>query len=637
MTTRALASLFGALAALTLAGPAGAATFTPTDDTFATTADPGTAYGTGQWIRVGSGTATRNAYFKFALTGLSGTVSKATLRVYTVTGGAGFSARAAASNAWSETTLNANNQPGYSPTVVGSVGSFPTNSWVAVDVTPLVSGNGTYSFALTSSSTTPMDFTAKEYGAANAPQLVVTTTTTPPPPPPPTGAPTVSGVGVSSVGPYSATVNWTTDQPSSSVVEYGTATSYGVWSAVDSTQVTSHSVTLNDLMFNKAYHFRVRSTNSAGTGTSADATFTTSTLPATARVSSVSSTKQFLLDKHPFFPIMQWLQCGSLLDTNVALGVDVFMGNSCSGTSNQSYLDQIRQRNALGIVTYDSSVKSHPALAGWNGPDEPDSNGNIPPSTIQSQFDSNRANDPGHANFLTLSPNFFSQLTPPSWMNGDRSYYKQYAAAADFPGFDIYPIYGWCQPSWIWWEASATQEWNTTYSPVKPNYSWIEAASTSSQWCTGRGVYDYEVRAEVWMTIANGSKGIGYFTHSWSPTYSQFRVDSTVQTEMTRTNRQVTNFSQPLLGQAASVTQQTVSGAGNVDFVARQYDGATYVFAVNVDNAASTTVRFNGTALASKKVTVFEESRTISADATGFQDTFAPLAVHVYVVPPAGA
>ena len=566
-------------------------------------------------------------------------MTKATLKVYNVTGGTGFSVRDVPSDTWSETTLNWNNKPAYSSTVTSSVGSFAVNTWVSIDVTPLVTGDGTYSFALTSSATTPMDFTAKEYGAANAPQLVVTTSVTPPPPPPPpppaTSPPVVSGVSVSSVGPFSATVNWTTDVPATSAVEYGSATSYGLWSAGDATLVTSHSVTLTGLSWVTMYHFRVLSRNSAGVTASGDATFATSALPATARKSSISSSKQFLLDGHPFFPIMQWLQCGSLLSTNAALGVNVFMGNSCSGTSNTSYLDQARAVNALAIVEYDGTVKSHPALAGWNGLDEPDTKPNYP-SDLQAEFDSNRANDPNHVNFLTLSPNFFSQLSPPSWMGGDRSYYKQYAAAADFPGFDIYPIYGWCQPSWIWWEASATQEWTQTYSPSKPNYSWIEAASTSSQWCTGRGVQADETRAEVWMTIANGSKGIGYFTHSWSPTYSQFRVDSTVQSEMTRTDRQVTNFTLPLLGPSAAVTQQMLTSGGNVDYIARQWNGATYIFAVNV-NRTNADVRFNGAALAGQSVKVFEEGRTIGADATGFQDSFGPLAVHVYVVAPAGA
>ncbi|TML83139.1 MAG: DNRLRE domain-containing protein [Actinobacteria bacterium] len=162
------------------------------------------------------------------------------------------------SDTWSETTLNWNNKPAYSSTVTSSAGSFAVNTWVSIDVTPLVTGAGTYSFALTSSATTPVDFTAKEHGGAYAPPLVVTTGTTPPPrrcrrrgnPP------VVSGVNVSSVGPFSATVKWTTDVPLTSAVEYGTAASYGVWSS-DSTGTTSHSVTLTDLDFADTYHFRV--------------------------------------------------------------------------------------------------------------------------------------------------------------------------------------------------------------------------------------------------------------------------------------------------------------------------------------------------------------------------------------------
>jgi hypothetical protein len=350
-------------------------------------------------------------------------------------------------------------------------------------------------------------------------------------------------------------------------------------------------------------------------------------------VTSISS-KHAMLDGHPFIPILQWLQCPSLFDTNVALGVNTFMGKGCQNTDSDE-VSQTWQRQAFSILPYDGAVKSAPSLFGWRGDDEPDLSAE-PPSQVQSQFDSNRANDPSHLNFLTLSSGFFSQLSPPSWMNGDRSYYKQYAAAADFPGFDIYPIYGWCQPDKIWWEADATKEFANIYAVGKPIFSWIEAASTSSQWCTGRGVYDYEVRAEVWMTITNGAKAFGYFTHSWTPDYSQFRVSSTVQTEMARTDRQVTNFTLPLLGPAASVTQQMLTSGGRVDFIARQWNGATYIFAVNI-NRTNADVRFNGSALAGSNVTVFEEGRTIKADSTGFADSFAPLAVHIYVVPPAGA
>jgi hypothetical protein len=296
---------------------------------------------------------------------------------------------------------------------------------------------------------------------------------------------------------------------------------------------------------------------------------------------------------------------------------------------------QLRQCNARGVLPFDSSVKSHPALLGGNHSDEPDGHGTSP-SDVKAQFNSIRSADPSHLAFLTVTGDFFSQMSPPSWMNGDRSYYRQYADATNVYGFDIYPIYGRCRPDRIWWVPDAMKEFTTTYAGSDPAYAWIEAVSTSSQWCTGRGVYDYEVRAEVWMAIANGAKAIGYFTHSRTPDYSQFRVSPEVQAEMKRTDRQITDLSPAILGPAASVTDRELTSGGRIDSIARTINGATYVFAVNVSQS-TVNARFEGTPVAGKTVNVFEESRTIAADSTGFADTFAPLAVHVYVVPPAGS
>lgn len=289
----------------------------------------------------------------------------------------------------------------------------------------------------------------------------------------------------------------------------------------------------------------------------------------------------------------------------------------------------------MSVLPYSSGARTAPSLLGWRGPDEPDGDG-IRPATIAAEFRANRARDPDHINVLNLSSNFFSQLPPPSWMHGDRSIYKEYTQAADFPGFDIYPIYGWCQPSLIWWEAAASREFATIYARGNPFYSWIETSSTSSQACAGRGLHANEVRAEVWMAITNGAKGIGYFTHSWTPTYSQFRVSSAVQAEMRRTDRQITNFTGPILAAPAPVTGHPQGGGGPVDFIARQWGGATYVFAVNVGRNW-TAERFTGPTLAHATVESFEEGRTIHAGAPGFRDRFGPLAVRIYIAPPSGA
>ena len=155
-------------------------------------------------------------------------------------------------------------------------------------------------------------------------------------------------------------------------------------------------------------------------------------------------------------------------------------------------------------------------------------------------------------------------------------------------------------------------------------YSWIEAQSTSSQWCKGRGVLPDELRAEVWMTLVNGATAIGYFTHSWTPTYSQFRVAADTQAEMKRTDRQVTTLTPAILGLPFHV------GATGVEAIGRTYHGARYVFAVNVTQAPVSATIAAGTGTWN----VFEEGRSVAASGGSFTDSFGPLAVHIYVLPP---
>jgi hypothetical protein len=93
----------------------------------------------------------------------------------------------------------------------------------------------------------------------------------------------ISNVAALATGTSTATISWTTDVPSSSQVEYGTTTSYGSMTALDSTPVTSHSVSLSGLSEATLYHYAVMSSDAVGTSTSADNEFvsqsTASTTP----------------------------------------------------------------------------------------------------------------------------------------------------------------------------------------------------------------------------------------------------------------------------------------------------------------------------------------------------------------------
>jgi hypothetical protein len=98
---------------------------------------------------------------------------------------------------------------------------------------------------------------------------------------PDTTPPTLSGTTASTISATSAVITWTTNEASTSVVDYGATTSYGL-SSSNSTLLTSHSITLTALTASAVHHYRVRSTDAAGNAAvSGDFTFTTSTAPDT--------------------------------------------------------------------------------------------------------------------------------------------------------------------------------------------------------------------------------------------------------------------------------------------------------------------------------------------------------------------
>jgi beta-lactamase superfamily II metal-dependent hydrolase len=98
--------------------------------------------------------------------------------------------------------------------------------------------------------------------------------------------PVISAVTATSITSSSATITWTTDEASNSVVEYGLTTAYGS-TVTNSTMVTSHSVSLSGLSASTLYHYRVKSTDAANNAaTSTNYTFTTLAPPVSKLIES---------------------------------------------------------------------------------------------------------------------------------------------------------------------------------------------------------------------------------------------------------------------------------------------------------------------------------------------------------------
>jgi len=93
---------------------------------------------------------------------------------------------------------------------------------------------------------------------------------------PDTTAPAISDILVTDITGSSATITWTTNEPATSQVQYGTTTSYHTSTEFDETLKTSHSVAINKLASETAYHYIVKSADAAlNLSASSDATLTT--------------------------------------------------------------------------------------------------------------------------------------------------------------------------------------------------------------------------------------------------------------------------------------------------------------------------------------------------------------------------
>jgi len=153
--------------------PASSLTFLPIDDAYIASGSPTINYGAATSLQVDN-SPIKHILVKFAVSGLNGKqVSSAKLRLYNVDPSSkGGDFYAVSDNSWQEGTLTWNNAPVALTDLLASLGSVSTNNWYEIDITSLITGEGTYSLRISSTSSDGADYSSKE--GANPPQLVIT-------------------------------------------------------------------------------------------------------------------------------------------------------------------------------------------------------------------------------------------------------------------------------------------------------------------------------------------------------------------------------------------------------------------------------------------------------------------------------
>ncbi len=157
-------------------------TFGPTDDAYVQSSNARKNYGTASELRISKMASTQqNAYLKFNITNLSGSVLSAKLRFYVADasndGGSVYKVSnnyLGTSTPWVESGLTWNNAPTISGSALASVGVVSVGQTVEFEVAAAIIGNGVHSFALTNNSSDAVYYRSKQ--GVNPPVLVIQTT-----------------------------------------------------------------------------------------------------------------------------------------------------------------------------------------------------------------------------------------------------------------------------------------------------------------------------------------------------------------------------------------------------------------------------------------------------------------------------
>jgi len=142
------------------------------------------------------------SYIRFNVSGVTGTIQSATLRLWVTNGSSNGPSIYGTDNTWTETGITWNNRPAPTTGVIANVDAMTAGTWTEYDLSGYVTGDGTYSFVFQPDSSNGVRFDSREGGSP--PQLVLTFTS----------GPTNTPTNTSTPGPTNTPTNTPTAGPS---------------------------------------------------------------------------------------------------------------------------------------------------------------------------------------------------------------------------------------------------------------------------------------------------------------------------------------------------------------------------------------------------------------------------------------
>ncbi len=348
-----------------------------------------------------------------------------------------------------------------------------------------------------------------------------------------------------------------------------------------------------------------------------------------------------------FFPIAVWLQSPAVAPKYRAAGFNVYVGLWKGPTEEQLAalkkhgMRVICAQNAVGLQHRDD-----PTIIGWMHGDEPDNAQSlgrgkgygppILPTKIIEDYHKLKKADPTRPILLNLGQGVaWDRYIGRGTRTNHPEDYPEYLKGCDLASFDIYPA---CHEhreiaGKLWYVADGVSRLRKWSEDRKPVWNCIECTHISNPKAKAT---PQQVKAEVWMSLIRGSRGLIYFVHQFKPKFIEAGLfaDAEMLAKVTAINQQIQDLA-PVLNSPvlrAGVAVESSAREVPIEATSRRHQGAVYVFAVAMRDGKAL-ARFTVPGLKGRaKVEVLNEKRTLEMRDGEFRDAFGPWDVHLYKI-----
>ncbi len=347
-----------------------------------------------------------------------------------------------------------------------------------------------------------------------------------------------------------------------------------------------------------------------------------------------------------YFPIAVWLQNPRNADRYKAAGINLYVGLYGGPTSNQ--LAQLKRAGVSVVCGQGRGMefKDDPTIVGWMHGDEPDNAQSlgtgkgygppILPEKIVRDYERMRAADPSRPVLLNLGQGVaYDNYIGRGVRRNHSEDYPQYIEGCDIASFDIYPVVH-EKPEIagkLEFVAKGVERLRGWAGPERLAWNCIECTHISNE---EKKATPQQVRAEVWMSLIHGSRGLIYFVHQFKPTFREAALleDAEMLAAVTGINRQIHELAPVLNSPSITNGVTVVSSAADapIAWMMKQRGDATYLFAINMRNKPTRgTFSFRELPV-NATVETLGESRPLNITRREFSDDFAGYEVHLYRV-----